>query len=315
MMAIYGHISAFGGKPVETWIPSKTSFKPNTNYRILLDYEQAEEGITWKQQFLDLIEQPEIKTLEGLVVGHWRDWTAAEEVETADSVRDEIVAAREKLPNLRHIFFGDIVMEESEISWIETTDLTPLLEAYPQLETFMCRGGNGLKLGPVTHNHLKKLVIQSGGLDRKVVQDVIMSTLPALEHLEFYLGAENYGATSEVDDFTPLLRGDRFPKLQYLGLRDSEIADDLAAVVANSPVLDTIEILDMSLGTLGDDGAHALLKSDRIKKLKKLDLHHHFISKEVMEELRKLPVEVELSDAKEEERWNDRVWRFVAVSE
>jgi hypothetical protein len=34
-----------------------------------------------------------------------------------------------------------------------------------------------------------------------------------------------------------------------------------------------------------------------------------------MEELRKLPVEVELSDAKEEERWNDRVWRFVAVSE
>ncbi len=314
-MAIYGHISAFGGKPVETWIPSKTSFKPNTNYRILLDYEQAEEGITWKQQFLDLIEQPEIKTLEGLVVGYWRDWTAAEEIESADSVRDEIVAAREKLPNLRHIFFGDIVMEESEISWIETTDLIPLLEAYPLLETFKCRGSNGLKLGPVTHNNLKMLVIESGGLNRKVVQDVIMSTLPALEHLEFYLGAENYGATSEPDDFTPLLRGDRFPRLKYLGLRDSEIADDLAAVVANSPVLDTIEILDMSLGTLGDDGARALLKSDRIKKLKKLDLHHHFISKEVMEELRKLPIEVDLSDAQEEERWNDRVWRFVAVSE
>jgi hypothetical protein len=57
------------------------------------------------------------------------------------------------------------------------------------------------------------------------------------------------------------------------------------------------------------------LKSDRIKKLKKLDLHHHFISKEVMEELSKLPIEVDVSDAQEEEQWGDRVWRFVAVSE
>lgn len=314
-MAFYGHVSYFGGKPVKTWIPSKTNFESGIHYRILIEYEQSEEGITWKQQFLDLLQQPEIKTLEGLVVGHWKDWAAVEEVDTADSICDEIVAAREKLPNLRHLFFGDIVMEESEISWIETTNLTPLLEAYPQLETLMIRGTNGLKLGPVTHNHLKKLVIQSGGLDRKVVQDVIMSTLPVLEHLEFYLGVANYGATSEVDDFTPLLRGDRFPKLQYLGLRNSEIADDLAAVVANSPVLDKIRVLDMSLGTLGDDGARALLKSDQVKKLQKLDLHHHYISKEVMEELSKLPIEVDISDTQEPDDWDGREWRFVAVSE
>ena len=45
-----------------------------------------------------------------------------------------------------------------------------------------------------------------------------------------------------------------FPKLQYLGISDSEIQDELAEVVVNSRYMNQIETLDLSNGTLTDKG-------------------------------------------------------------
>ena len=102
----------------------------------------------------------------------------------AEAVVAALVAAREKLPKLRVLFMGDIISEENEVSWIEQTDVSPLLEAYPELEYFGVRGGNGLRLGDIRHEHLRSLVIEAGGLAREVVLDVLRADLPSLEHLE-----------------------------------------------------------------------------------------------------------------------------------
>jgi hypothetical protein len=111
------------------------------------------------------------------------------------------------------------------------------------------------------------------------------------------------------------LSGSSFPRLTYLGLRDSEIADAVAAAVASAPILDRIRILDLSLGTLGDEGAAALLANPAVARLEKLDIHHHFCSNEMIARLQKLGMELDASETQEEREYNNEHWRYVAVGE
>jgi len=87
-----------------------------------------------------------------------------------------------------------------------------------------------------------------------------------------------------MDDVRALWSAD-FPKLNYLGLRDSEIVDELAKEIGTSPLLDQIKILDLSLGTMTDEGGKALLECEKIKNLQKLDLHRHYLSEGVAQQL------------------------------
>jgi hypothetical protein len=230
-------------------------------------------------------------------------------------VVEALVAARDRLPNLRAIFFGDILSDEREISWIQQSDLSPLFAAYPQLEYFCVRGADGLSLGSLKHDRLKSLIVQSGGLGANVVREVAAAELPELEHLELWLGTDEYGGDATVADLAPILDGGLFPKLKYLGLRDSEIADEIARAVAKAPVVERIRVLDLSLGILTDEGAAALLASPAIARLEKLDVHHHFCSEEMTAKLQSLGVEVDASERKEPDRYGDEVWRYVAVGE
>jgi hypothetical protein len=207
------------------------------------------------------------------------------------------------------------VSDENEISWIQQSDVSPLFKAYPGLEHFRVRGNEGLTLGPIRHEKLKSLVVETGGLSVSVLRDIAASSLPALEHLELWLGDEGYGWDGTVEDLRPFLQGGLFPKLKYLGLRDSEIADEIAVAVAVAPILGQIETLDLSLGTLGDMGAEALFDSPAIKSLRKLDLHHHFISPVMEARFAALGIEVDVSDRQKADDYDGESFRYVAVSE
>jgi hypothetical protein len=111
----------------------------------------------------------------------------------------------------------------------------------------------------------------------------------------------------------PLLSGKLFPKLKYLGLRNCQHADDVAAVVVNSPLIQRIETLDLSLGVLTDDGARALLKLPASPTLKKLNLHYNFIGADLIRQLKALPLTVDAS--KPSSMDSEDEWRFVAVGE
>jgi hypothetical protein len=228
---------------------------------------------------------------------------------------EALVTARDRLPALRALFLGEILQEEAEISWIHQTDVSPLFTAYPALEHFAVRGSEGLSLGALRLERLKTLIVQSGGLPAGVVQEVAAAELPALEHLELWLGTDEYGADYSMSDLAPILAGDRFPKLTYLGLRDSHWADEIAAAVATAPVLERIRLLDLSLGTLTDTGAEALLASPAAARLERLDLHHHFCSKAMVTRLQGLGIPVDVSERQEPEQYGDDTWRYVAVGE
>ncbi|MGV9268038.1 STM4015 family protein [Kitasatospora sp. NPDC003701] len=260
----------------------------------------------WKA-FLDTVDPAGVRAL---LIGPW--WTR-----DYDSVGDTlatIVGDAERLPGLEALFVADVTYDECEISWLEMSDVTALATSFPRLAELVVRGGNGLALTPFRHDRLRVLRFETGGLPGTVVRAVTGSELPALERLEFWLGADEYGGDSTIDDLAPVLDGSRLPALRHLALANSEYQDEIAAAVAHAPVVARLESLDLSMGVLSDEGAAALLEGQPLTHLRALDLHHHFLTEELQQRLRDaLPgVAVDLSEAG---RSDDPEDRYVAVAE
>ncbi|MEM8531890.1 MAG: STM4015 family protein [Chloroflexota bacterium] len=348
------HKQDLNGQPIKEWCLEDGGCSPEFSvYRLRLSYEEADVGERWVDRFAAFLEAAETEKVTGLVVGAWSD--AFDDTDEVDTIVQALVVARERLPNLEAIFFGDIISVQSEMPWIALTDLSPLLHAYPNLTYFGVRGTNGLSLGSLCHEKLQTLVVESGGLDVQVIREVTSAQLPALEHLELWLGDSEWGASLTIndliesagldaqvvhegegahlsaledmelwlddaewganftiDDLKPVFTGEVFPRLKYLGLRNSDITDDIAVAIAQAPIIEQLDVLDLSLGTLGDKGAAALLASPVVAQLQKLDLHHHFCTEEMMERLQMLGIKVDLSNAK---GFKDADDRFVAVGE
>ena len=313
-MSLYEHTEELFGKPVKEWRPGVPLDDPSgTAYRLGLEYDEAEAGVTWEGRFSEFLSLPGSSSVTSIVVGVWGDTSGP--LGDSSSVVNTLSQASDKLPALRALFIGDIISEEFEISWIEQSDMAPIFVAYPELEHFRVRGGTGLRFGPLNHSRLRSLIVESGGLDVSVVRDITSSSLPELEHLELWLGDEGYGANSEIVDLSPILSGKVFPKLRYLGLRDSVLSDAIAAALAHSPLLERLRVLDLSLGTLSDSGAAALLASPGIKNLEVLDLHHHYCSDEMVSKLTGMGIKVDTSDKQEPDIDEDESTRYVAVGE
>jgi hypothetical protein len=309
-MSFNEHRFSFAGKKVRDFTQEAFPDLAEFAVRVKLEYD---EGKTWAEKFQKLLELPNAKDLTALVIG---SWDAENMFETGSQmVVETLVAARDQLPNLTAIFLGDITYEECEVSWIHQSDLSPIFNAYPKLEFFAVRGSNDLTLGHLKSEYLKHLVIQTGGLDVSVVREVLNADLPNLEHLELYLGTDNYGANTQIDDLAPLLRGDVFPKLTYLGLRNSDLSDVLAGVLVNAPILERLKTLDLSLGTLSDEGAKVFSSAEKLGSLEKLDIHYHFITEEALgvlkAHLRKLKIKIDASDPQDP---NDE-WRSTQTGE
>ncbi|KAB2346465.1 STM4015 family protein [Actinomadura rudentiformis] len=309
-MGVYEHLMGYAGLRVESFTEETG---PDTElpgagevaWAIRTSFDEDPfDGV-----FAAFLERVDTTEVTALIIGYWG---ASYDEECADPVA-LLTGAADRFPKLRALFLGDITGEESEISWIEQSDVSPLLAAFPLLERFEVRGGQGLRLSPFRSDVLKVLRFESGGLPAEVVRAVGASDLPNLEQLDLWLGVDEYGGNTTVADLAPVLSGERFPTLRRLGLEDAEIQDEIAAAVAGAPVVARLESLSLAMGMMTDDGAESLLSGQPLTHLKRLDLHHHFLSDAMMERVRAaLPgVEVDLS----EQETPDDDWRYVAVSE
>ncbi|MEV7288947.1 STM4015 family protein [Streptomyces sp. NPDC093252] len=313
------HLTEFYGLPVfDLPYPNEENARlPEVGtvaWRLSIDpYGDSDEefGDCW-ERFLDTVDPAGVRAI---VVGPWGE---VYDHDSSDIVR-RLVDAHKELTGLRAVFLGDLVMEEAEISWIEQSDVTPVLAAYPLLEEFGVRGGTGLRFPALAHRALRTLTFEAGGLPGQVVRGIAASELPALEHLDIWLGVNGYGGDATVADLAPVLAGGRFPALRHLGLRNSEIQDEIAAAVAAAPVVAQLTSLDLSMGVLTDAGAMALLDGQPLTHLTSLDLDHNFITDPVAQRIQAAlephGVEVELSGTGRE--WDDdgEIHRFTAVAE
>lgn len=246
-----------------------------------------------KDEFTDvlarLLSQPQASRIEALVIGRWSD----EMFEDASAeVASSLIQAAGTLTSLQALFVGDVTYEESEISWIIQSDLGALVRAYPRLEVFGARGGTRLRLSDLRHDTLEELILETGGLSAACVRDVASAHLPALRTLELWLGTDEYGGDSTVEDLQPILSGKLFPHLRALRLRNCQYADALARAVALAPVLEGLQALDLSMGTLCDRGAEAFLTSPGAAKLYELNLSDNVLSPELPARLREALPEV-----------------------
>ena len=279
-MTIQHHEDTFWGRPIREYTPTSGITDPSQfAYRFSIDPEEDASAVSppskgffglfkgkpsetekppkLSSKFGKLLEDPLSSQLEALVFGMCEeDWGGDEGFERIITLLSQY---RENFPALKALFLGDITYEECEMSWIKQSDITPVLRGYPDLECLRTRGMDGLDLKPASHAKLKTLIIETGGLDSSIVEAISQSQFPDLEHLELWLGDSGYGANVTVEHLEPILSGRLFPKLSTLGLCDSEIADDLAKAVVTSPIISQISTLDLSLGTLSDEGAGALL--------------------------------------------------------
>ncbi|TDC53045.1 leucine-rich repeat domain-containing protein [Actinomadura sp. KC345] len=310
-MGVYQHLEEYAGLPVfrfdsETGEDDELPPAAEAAWYVGSDFG----GEPFEDVFDRFLERVGTAEVTALVIGYWG---ASYDDGAADPVA-LLVEAAAALPGLRALFLGDITGEESEISWIEHSDISPLFAAFPDLERFEIRGVGGLVLEPIKSEKLTVLRFESGGLPARIVQAVGTSRLPNLKHLDLWLGEEMYGGGATVADLAPLLSGERLPALRRLGLEDSEIQDEIAAAVAGAPVVARLESLSLAMGVLTDRGAEALLSGQPLTHLRELDLHHHFLSEAMMERVRAaLPgVEVDLSGQEEPD---DGEWFFVEVSE
>lgn len=276
--------------------------------KLVVDYEAYENGTTMKEKIDALAQGPQSSTLESLIIG---DWGGSYENDSSEVV-NVLVQAKDSFPRLHKLFIGDMSYEECEVSWIMQSDLTPLFTAYPLLTSLTVKGSTGLKFQEIRHDYLEELVIICGGLGREVLSAIANAHLPRLKKLELYLGVDNYGFDGTLEDVMAVARPGLFPQLLYLGLKDSELQDEIAIAIADSPVLDQLHTLDLSQGTLTDTGAEALINSARVRQLKFLDLSYHYMSAKMLQRWKQTGLAVDLSEQQQAE---DDDYRYPSLTE
>ncbi|MEO1376882.1 MAG: HEAT repeat domain-containing protein [Cyanobacteria bacterium J06635_10] len=260
--------------------------------------ESSEMSIEERLQILEQEQQKRLaQKVEALVFGY------------LENIEDAVLKALEKFTNVKAIFIGDIEDCECMISSINLPNVSPILQALPQLEVLKIRGGsrdrfdeycsgeNGVFNPPLKHDNLKALTIESGGLSRAIITQFCQLELPALEYLELWMGSNRYGGDSSIEDVMPIISG-KFPRIKYLGLRNSEYADEIAFSLVDSPITENLIELDLSMGTLIDPGAEALLNCSAIHQLDTLDIRHNYLTDEMVQRFNQLDIEV-LNDNQE----------------
>lgn len=273
---------------VETAEETAREMKPEAK-RFALTYDEFEAGMTLLDKIL---KDKKLETYKQLTVGCW-DFDCGDCGELVKG----LIENKQRLQQLEGLFWGDIDSEECEISWIEQTDLGPLLDVLPNLKALKIKGTGGLSIGRKMRPNLTSLEIISGGMPTDVVEDIVHSGLPNLEKLVLYVGVNDYGFDDDLEIFRPFFSKENYPKLKYLGIVDAEGEDEIVDRFLESDILPQLEVMDISCGILTDEGAQKLLdQADKVGHLQLIDMHYHFLSKSMQHKLQQLPVKVDLSD-------------------
>ena len=223
----------------------------------------------------------------------------------------KVIGAR-KLTTLRKLILGDFYYEETELNWSDMGDIGPLYKGVPNLESLTLRSGS-MKLGKIDLPKLKELRIITGGFDKGSLASICNAKWPNLETLNIQLGDENKFTTKLLQ---PIFDGKAFPKVRHLGLGNSDISDEICKGLASSKIAAQLESLDLSKGTMGDEGA-AALAAGRFPKLQLLDVTDNWLTKKGVAALKAIAKKVESSGGKEgqQDDGGERDNRYIAARE
>jgi len=304
------HRDALAG-PLEDWESLSLDWRWGfvSGAHLSLTVEDSEEGANAAGLLRALLACPAARFLQHLTLG-----VTGYAGRTDYGELLEMLCAKAR-PALRELFIGDLTSEDAEISWVQAGNLGALPAAAPRLSSLKVRAGQ-IELGPLGFPHLKRLVLESGGLSLECLRAVCAADWPRLEHLELWFGSSDYGAGGGVADLEDVLEARRIPKVRSLGLRNAEFTDELVARLVDSPVLVQLEELDLSLGTLSDAGARTLaLHAGRFKHLRWLGLDQNYLTEEGVALVEGVCPRVTTRGQKAADAFYDEGARYVSVGE
>ena len=281
--------------------------------KYLISYEEFDKGEGAAELLQRILDDAEFPGQTELVIGNWGDTF---EKEGSQTLIDGIIENKDYFSNVEKLFIGDMDYEECEVSWIVQGDYSKLWEAMPQLKELTIKGSEGLELGEICHQSLESLTIICGGLHKSVIKSIQEAKLPNLKKLMLYIGIANYGFNGNSNTIKNLLSKSDFPMLTYLGIVDSEIQDEITKVVLESKYIGQIHTLDLSMGSLTDEGGEMLLKKiPSLPNIKRLDLHYHYLSEKMEKRLKALPIEVDVSERNKPWSYKDRLYYSAMLTE
>ncbi|MGC4119791.1 MAG: TIGR02996 domain-containing protein [Myxococcales bacterium] len=159
--------------------------------------------------------------------------------------------------------------------------------------------GERLELDGLELLLLEELAVETCSLSAAHLASLFAADLPSLTALDLWFGSARYGCDCDLDPLSPLLDGLVFPGVTRLGLRNAEFEDELARAIGEAPIAERLESLDLSMGTLGDDGARSLAaQARRFPNLKRLDVSRNFLGPEGIAALQRAFPAIDARDQK-----------------
>jgi predicted DNA-binding WGR domain protein len=265
-----------------------------------------ETAVDIKKLFEELLDHPSARFMRELTVGL---------IDFEENSYDTIakLIGKRHLPALRSLYVGDFSYEETELSWSHLGKFEPVYAAVPNLTHLHVRSGS-MNLGKIVHPALEHFEVTTGGLEAKSARAIGSAVWPSLRSLSIMVGRERYGGTTSLKDLKPILAGENLPRLQSLGLKNLEFTDDLIEPLALSKILPQLEVLDLSMGTLSDEGIRRLYRYQKaFQHLAKLDIGDNFVTKDGLKLLRTLKIPAEVG--KQREDGGDPTDRYASIGE
>ena len=191
-------------------------------------------------------------------------------------------------------------------SWIaEVRSLDRVLRALPALQELIVHANDiGLMdAEPICAPSLQRLVLRADTLAPDFIAALGQSTFSELLALQLWCGNIDYGWGDVTGkDLSALLDSSGMPKLRHLALL-SDITNGLIPELAGSSVLPRLATLDLSYGTLGDEGAALLIEQwPRFAHLDRLMLAGNFMTPAAARALKGMaPRAIDIGW----QRWND----------
>lgn len=244
-------------------------------------------------QFKTLLQDPRVEEVQALVFQI--DYNYWNETHTFGVALDALLAAKATFPNLKALFIGDSEGDrapEFGKSKLRIFDISPILKAFPRLEALHVFGffgdasGYTLECEGLRHDALKSLTIETSDITGANINQLCSMNLPNLEWFELWFGrSHEYNSKVPVSALTPILWGDTYPKLKYLGLCSSENLGTLLPAVLNAPIIERLVVLDLMMGTLRDNLAEVFKEMPDTANLKILDVTGNQLSDEAVSRL------------------------------
>ncbi len=214
---------------------------------------------------------------------------------------------------LRALRFGKVDGIDIDCGHHPLGDLGGITKAaFPELRE-LTMWGCEIELGELDLPKLHKLAVRTCGLSQANVEAIANGSLPEVEYLELWFGSEDYGNDSTLESIEPILQSTKWPKLAHLGLMNCPFTDGICERLGTSAVVRQLSSLDLSMGTMTDAGARALLQHRAaLAHLKTIDISQSYVTEGMVAELGAIGATIVANDMREDE---DPDYRYVVVAE